>query len=50
MWFSPVYGADDHEIAVQAYNDIVSKGSMRTLAHGRWLGDEVRMYVVGSIV
>lgn len=42
-------GADDHEVAVQAFNDIVSKGSMRTLKHGYWLGDEVRVCIPACV-
>lgn len=41
VWTSAVGGADDHEVAVQAYNDTVSKGSLRTLRNREWLGDEV---------
>eukprot|EP00752_Nemacystus_decipiens_P018302 g16418.t1 len=49
VWISPVGGADDHEVVVQAYNDMVSKGSMRTLCHGEWLGDEVINLYMKSI-
>ncbi|CAM9211205.1 unnamed protein product, partial [Hapterophycus canaliculatus] len=40
-WSSPVGGADDDEVVVRAFNDMVSKGSLRTLRSGEWLGDEV---------
>lgn len=49
VWVSPVDGADDQEVAVRAYNDIVSKGSMRTLKHEEWLGDEVCTAVCTSV-
>lgn len=41
-WRSSVGGVDDDEVAVRAFNETVSKGSMRTLKDGVWLGDEVR--------
>lgn len=44
-WSSPVGGADDGEVVVRAFNDMVSKGSLRTLRSGEWLGDEVRRQV-----
>ncbi len=40
-WSSLVDGEDDGEVAVRAFNDIVSKGSLRTLKDREWLGDEV---------
>lgn len=40
-WSSPVGGADDGEVVVRAFNDMISKGSLRTLRTGEWLGDEV---------
>ncbi|CAB1102982.1 unnamed protein product [Ectocarpus sp. CCAP 1310/34] len=34
-------GAADGDIVVRAFNDMVSKASLRTLRSGEWLGDEV---------
>ncbi|CAN0140566.1 unnamed protein product, partial [Laminaria digitata] len=34
-------GGSDGDVIVRAFNDLVTKGSMRTLRPGEWLGDEV---------
>lgn len=39
-------GAADGDIVVRAFNDMVSKGSLRTLRSGEWLGDEVRELLI----
>lgn len=40
-WSSVMGGADNNEVVVKAFNDMVSRGSLRTLRDGEWLGDEV---------